>query len=200
MKKGFTVIEVIVTFVILSILIFFAIYSFRYSVSNVRRAIYYLPKKSIAYSILDRAISGIYFYEIEKKRRIFVEYFQGTQDRLKFITVSPPYVDHISLMQIKYQNNKLILKYEILYQKKSNYNNPKFGNNTKEITLFNQISKLSFSYILRDGSTKTNMSDQIPQGIILKFTRQGKRYHYIFIPMSNFNDNKANIYNENYQI
>jgi len=200
MKKGFTVIEVIVTFVILSILIFFAIYSFRYSIDNVVRASYYLPKTTITFSTLDRVLGGIYYYGIEKKPKEFVEYFDADQTYINFITTAPLYNDRITLAKIEYKDKKLIYSQEPLYHKQTNIEAPKLTKDAKKIIFFDQVSYLEINYILKNGDVVSKVFDEIPKGIVFNLIVKGKKYHFIFAPLSNFLQNKINVYHEKYQI
>ena len=200
MRKAFTIIEVIITFIILSILIFFAIYSFRFSIKNIKNAAYYLPQNAIAFSALDRILGGIFYFVIEKKPKEFVFYFKGDDKQIEFITTSPLFTEELTLVKLQFNGSKLLYTGEKLYHKKSDIQKPKLTKKATTSTLIDQVQTLNISYISSQGETLSHMQDQIPKGIVIKFTSKGKNYHLIFAPSSDFLYNKVRVYHEKYPI
>lgn len=202
MRKGFTVIEVIVTFVILSILIFFAIYSFRYSIANIQRATYYLPQKAAAFDMLDRTIGGIYYYAVEKneekEKENFENYFRANATQMVFITVAPPYTEEISIAKLALEKKRLILSYAPLYQNEVDFLKPKLPQTTTKVILFEQVEAFDLSYILPNKEHISQTSGTIPTGVIMHITIRGEKYHMIFSISSNYNGSKAREYHEKY--
>ena len=198
MRRAFTVIEVIVTFAIVSILIFFAIYSFRYSVANVKKASYYLPKTTIAYATLDHLLSGIYYYVIEPGKKDFVDFFNGTSSDMTFVTVSPFFSNTPAIGKLSYANNQINYTESRLYSKKNDYANPEISKNANSIILFHSVSSCHISYILQNGTNTETVHNKIPVGIILKFTQNRQKFHFIFSIQSNFKVNKVFLKNEKY--
>jgi len=192
MRQAFTIIEVIVTFVIMSMLIFFAIYSFRYSISNIRHAVYYLPKKTITYSLLDKTFSGIYYHVVEKNPKEFVDFFYGDSTKMIFITSSPFFSKQLSFSSLSYKDKKIIYTEDKLYTKYMNFTEPKMTSQAKEIVLFENISLCTFTYIMDNGDINKSVSEVIPIGIDIN------KYHLIFSIGSDYKNNKVYMYNEKY--
>lgn len=198
MRRAFTVIEVIVTFAIVTILIFFAIYSFRYSVANVKKATYYMPKTTIAYTTLDNIISGIYYYVIELHKKEFVDFFNGAPQSMTFITVSSFFQDMPSVGRLVCSDKKITYTESPLYEKHNNYADPLISEVSNTMTLFEAVSSCHIAYILSSGSTVESVKNQIPEGVVIKFKQNDNDYEFVFSIQSNFKHNKVFLKNEKY--
>jgi len=187
MRRAFTVIEIIVTFVIVTILISFAIYSFKYSISNLKKAVYYMPNSILAYTTMDRIISGIYYYVVEQKKKYFVDFFDGHPQKVMFVTAAPFWSKQLSVGKFICKDDKLIYEEYLLYGKQSDYQHPEnFPEDVNQVILYRRLSDCNFEYITNHGQTVKALKNEIPGAIRLKWGHNNRQFQYLFSIDSNY--------------
>jgi len=150
MKKGFTLVEVLVSIILLTLLLSTAMFSFRFFINTVDKLTPSLPKDTMSYTYLNNSLSGIYFYPINtiidfKKTKIY--FFKHTSTSCTYITTTPVYYDTISVAKIEYKNHKLYYYESKLYTKEQDFKNPKILEDSFSFVLKKDVKDFSIKYV-----------------------------------------------------
>jgi len=178
MKKAFTLVEVLITVLLLTLLMATAMFSFRFFIKRVDSLDISLPRDAMSYEYLNHSIYGIYFYpvkEVQNYKKIDLYFFKHTKDSFTYITTTPIYYDKIAVAQVKYEDNKLYYYESKLYTKEQDYKNPRILNNSYKKLLKKNIEKFEIHYSFYE-------KIKIPKNIELQFTTSNK---WIFAIYSN---------------
>ena len=142
MRKGFTLVEVLVSVLLMTLLMSSAMFSFKFLLNQLDKIDISIPQKAISYEYLNHSISGMYFYPIQDRKKYF---FKNTYDSITFITTTPIFYSHISIAKLVLINKDLIYSESPLYTKKQDYKNPKILNNSFSIVIKKDIKKFNIS-------------------------------------------------------
>ncbi len=195
-KKGFTLVEMLISIVIFSFIIALATYSFRFYASMVRKIIMPYPQTAVNFSYLNDAIDSIFYFVGQRKnpdivdREDFFIYFYGKDKEVKFISSKPVYFkDNIAICRLYVDNNKnLTLEESPVYSPYNNYKNPTLiSQKKKTIILLKNVSNIQLFYII-DGKKKTSLNEKIPSSIEMHITTDNKKMTLYFKIQSNFNN------------
>ncbi len=165
MRKGFTLVEVLITILLLTLLISTAMFSFKFFLKRLDRIDISLPIDAINYEYINRSINGIYFYPIQSIKnfkKVEKYFFQTTQNSFTYITTTPIYYDKISVAKIEYKDNKLYYYESKLFTKNQNYQNPKILENPYTKVIKKEIDSFKIDYVLYKDT-------KVPKSIKLKF-------------------------------
>jgi len=164
MKKAFTLVEVLITIVLLTLLLSTAMFAFKFFIKRLDTMSLSLPKDAMAYEYLNHSIEGLYFYPINIKKNfktVNQYFFQTTDNSLTYITTTPIYYKTISVAKIQYDNHKLYYYESELYHKNQDYKNPKILKNSYSQILKKEIENFKINYILYQ--TKEIVEQNIPK-------------------------------------
>ena len=184
-KTAFTLVEVLITILLLSLLMTTAMFSFRFLIKNLNTLQLSLPKKAMDYEYLDKSIQGLYFYIIENKKFEKKEktyFFKHDTSSFTYITTSPIYNKSISIATIKYKENALFYSESKLFTQNKNYLLPKNKPYDFQKKFYKDISNVEINYIFQK---KTN----IPKLIQISFLdKNQKKQTWIFSIFSDFKE------------
>ncbi len=190
-NKGFTLIELLVSVLILSFILAIATFSLEFFTSQLPRIINIYPDKVLAFYRMETAINSAFYYVKEDRDNlsgnlIFSYYFDGENHEIRFITSSSAiYSGTISVVEIKIDGGKLVMKESPVYSKDINYKDPQ-PKQFKTIILSKNVKNISLKYYL-DGKEFDTLKDKMPELIKMILTfRDNKIYDYSFKIKSNF--------------
>lgn len=195
MKKGFTLIELIIATLIFSFIIALAAYSFGYYTGFIKKLILPYPQKAINFSRLNDVLESTFYFVAEQKNIFgethFFTYFKGTRNTITFISAEPLGKYNLALCKIYTDNGTLFIKESPIYYKYVNYKNPSFTKKSEEIfPLFKNVKKLSISYYIGKENFYS-IKDKIPDLIKLTLIDSSDNRTTVYIKiMSDFRKKK----------
>ena len=177
MKKAFTLVEMLVAIILITLLIGVAIFSFRMQLLTIVKVKTDSIESVLKYNQIKSALESIKYYVVQEYDMLhrpiekFDYFFHGDEQSMLFITNNPIYFDHISLVELSCVKNKLLYKEELLYGK-MDYLQPNFTKNGyKTFTLFNKLEECEFYYVDDKGKLVRKLTAKIPAEIYLKLQK-----------------------------
>jgi len=181
-RVAFTLVEVLITILLLTMLIATAMFSFKFFIGNLDRIKLSIPKKAIYYEYLNHSISGIYFYPIDNKNQGSLKkyFFKKGTNYFSYITTTPIYEDGISIAKVEYKDNYLIYYETKLYTKEQDYKKP---------MILKDSFHINFRFKIKIDECKINFifyqDVNIPKSISLIFRNKDKEEEWVFKILSN---------------
>ena len=192
MKNAFSLVEVLIAMVIVSMLTATGMFAYKLALSEVKRQKTIKYSEAIHFRELENLFNGTYFYVIEKKDLFITDSFQynylfkKSKLTIEFVSEAPIYSNHLSLIRLTIDKDRLLYQEKAIYNG-GDYKHPTIDKHVKRYTLFNNIEKAEFSYEEPIDLPKDNhFTTTIPKIVILKFRRDNKEYKYIFDIKYNF--------------
>jgi prepilin-type N-terminal cleavage/methylation domain-containing protein len=170
LRKAFSLIELLIATMLLTLLLGIALFSFRYILSTFKKIETGGFKKVIVFHQLETAIASMKYYFIKDSDILnssaikLHAYFEGNENSMKFISTNPNMFDSTSLIEIVCKNKQLHYKEEPLFYA-MNYLNPTFTKNAKEKILMRNIDICRFDF-------KFDRGKELPSVVILKVGKQ----------------------------
>ena len=191
-KSGFSLIEVLVAMVIVSLITTTGMFAFKLAVNQIDRQSSLTFNEAMQFTQLKNLFNGTYFYVKEKKELINMieiksyEYvFDKDEKEITFISDAPIYSKHLSLINLKIVEDKLIYKEEAVYSKNQDYKKPVFMEETVEHELLRGMTNAKFSYEKPNDLPK-GIDSKIPKLVTLHFRKNKTDFSYIFDIKYNF--------------
>ena len=171
MKKSFTLIEVLVAMLLLSVLISTSFFAYKSLMNTFYKIKTSKIKTSLNYYRLYTAVSNLYYYTVYNydsldKKYKFRIFFKGNENSMTFITKSPLFSNSISVVSIFCSNNNLKYREKRLYEE--DYLKPSIDEKDKIISLFPYKNSCKIKY-------KFEQNDETIPRIVL-FEIDDKKY------------------------
>jgi len=191
MKKAFTLVEMLVAIILLSLLIGIAVFSFKMQLISIHKTKKTGLTKIIEYTQLKSVLESIKFYVVDdfdvvnrpmKSPHLF---FQGNEKSMLFITTNPIFTQKDALVKLQCQNGSLLYKEEPLFFK-MNYLQPDFTDAFRTKIFYKNAQECSFSYKKND-LQKTNIVNSIPDAIEIKIKGKSVNSHIYSLVKSDEN-------------
>jgi len=190
-KKGFTLLELLVSVAIFSIAIALVSYSFKYSLNIIKFINFSYAEDLQAFSKLRDSIDSLYFYMRQKEKNIvssddaFHFFFKGNEKEFMFVSAKPVIYKNrdLVLSKLTLEKNALFIEEYPIYDKDMDYKNPSFDwVQPKKLKILDNIKSIEISYI-RDGQEKPIINDDIPEVIKLsvEYEKKEKEVYYFKI-------------------
>jgi len=184
--RGFTLIEMLISIVLLSLIIATMMFGFKQGISELQKSRSITPQKAIEFGQLRSLIKGMFPYAVEvqegfedKKLQI---YLKAQEYSLEFISQSPIYYDEIVIAKLECLEEALVYYEKPLYG--GNYLAPKLEAKDKKKIFFKPLETCQFSY--QWGGVGNN-----PTLITLSLKSAHKApMEYRFMPMVDFNNTR----------
>ena len=185
MKKSFSLVEVLITIMILSLLISTSMFSIKYFIKSLDSFSMSLPYDAINYEKLSKSLKGTYYYVVFKKNELGIKkaknFYHAKSNSLLFITSNPMHYKSISVAKLYVKNNNLIYEESELFIKEQNYLKPKILNKNKfSKTIRKNVKNILITYLYKD-------TNNIPYLVLVKINNKEEM---IFEIMSNFINHK----------
>lgn len=154
-RPAFTIIEVLVAVVIVSMLIVMGLYSFRFAVVEAKKNRSLIPQQAIDFHLLKSMINSTFFYVLEDEGRTPEEskmfyFFKGSAERVTFVTASPLFGKSLSIVTLFMQDGGLVYRESPMYDQAQDFKNPRILSNAPSYTILQDIEALHFSYTAKD--------------------------------------------------
>ncbi len=192
-RSGFSLVEVLVAMVIVTLITTTGMFSFKLAMDQVDRQSTLTFDEPMRFSQLMNLFNATYFYVLEKRDEFFPERFEYNylfergDKEITFVSDAPIYSNKLSLVNLKIEDERLIYKETPVYDSKQNYKEPVFAEEVDEYTVLNSIKNAKFTYEEAIDLPK-DLKSKIPKLVILEFEKNDIPYKYIF-------DIKYNYYN-----
>lgn len=198
-RSAFSLIEMLVAVVLLTLLLGVAMFSFRHLL-----IIFHQMKSSgidntIAYHTLRSSMESMKHYVVEEYDRLnqptknLYFYFLGDEHRMRFITNSANFSDSTSLVEITCIENSLIYKEEKLYGP-IDFRRPDFSSKYHEKRVYEDLEYCQFNYYTTATPYRpqTQLFSEVPKFVELKMQQANKNLD-IFIAIKSDNNLSAKI-------
>ena len=173
MKKGFSLVEMLVSLIIISMLIGVGILVYRQQLIIIKKLKRNGIEKLLKYNQLRGVIASTFSYVITDYDRFgnivdnYHIFFKGNRDYLTFITKSPLFYNGVSVVEMECKDNSLIYRESKLYSQFSNYLKPAISQDFYQKIFFTDLDECYFEYYF--GYNKVSeLYNKLPQAIHLK--------------------------------
>lgn len=199
MKKAFTLVELLVAVVLLTLLIGTALFSYRQVLLNITKA-----KKSTFNEVLKvhqirTSIESMQYYVVDsynhfnqpmKKLHYF---FNGDAHTFQYISLNPTLSTIPSLSLFECTANSLLYREEPLYGR-VNLNQPEFLEDSPSVVYWKDIQSCKFEYLFKS-KVVTHLENTLPLAIKIDFVDDREQEHTIYTTIkSDYNLSKSEIY------
>ncbi len=191
MRKGFTLIEMLVSIIIFSFIIALAAYSFRFYADMTKKIIMPYPQQAVNFSNLGDAVRSMFYFVSEDSdelgKKSFCIYFYGDAESMSFITAKPIRISgNIAVCKLYLDNGTLMLDESPVYSKYNNYKEPSLiAEDEKKIALMKNVSDLQLTYFENQKKTQA-LKEKIPQLVEIQLKQNGKQRTFYFKIKSDF--------------
>lgn len=199
MKKAFTLVELLVAVLLLTLLMGTALFSYRQVLLNITKAQKTTFNEILKIHQIRTSIESMQPYVIDeynhfnqpmKKLHIL---FNANVQGLKYVSLNSSFSTIPSLSELRCVEDKIIFKEEPLYQH-LNLNQPVFSQEHKEIIYWEEIYDCKFSYVLGENKVEV-VNNEFPSFVELTFLDNDAKLHTIAISVkSDFNITASEIY------
>ncbi len=200
MKKAFTLVELLVAVLLLTLLMGTALFSYRQVLINITKTQQKTFNDILKVHQIRTSIESMQPYVVDeynnfnqpmKKLHIF---FNGDRDGLTYISLNPTFSTIPSLSKLKCIDNKLIYKEEPLYTGSLNLNQPEFSKNYTKKIYWKEINDCRFSYILQENRVEM-IKNQLPSLVEFSFVDKDEKLHTMDISIkSDYNITASEVY------
>lgn len=182
-KNGFSLIEMLVAVILVSLLIGVAIFSFKYQLIAISKSKKIGFSKVLNYKQLKSSIESIKYYVVDDYDTLNLpmkklhHYFNGSKNRINFITTSGLFSIKTVVAELMCREGKLFYKEEELYNR-IDFLKPKVLEDSQKKIFYSNLDKCYFSYIYNEKEID-QINDKIP-GMIkihLSFNEDEKEYY-----------------------
>jgi len=175
-KNAFSLVEMLVAVILLTLLIGVAIFALKYQLISIHKTQKVGIKKLIIYNQIRASLQSIKYYIIDDYDMLgypmkqLHPFFTANASELTYITTNPLFSKDVAVAQMRCQNDKLLYKEEKLYGN-IDFLRPKLLQNSREKVFYNNLDGCSFSYIFKNQSYE-NLDNKIPSSIIINLSKQ----------------------------
>ncbi len=199
MKKAFTLVELLVAVVLLTLLIGTALFSYRQVLLNITKAQTNAFNEILKIHQMHTSIESMQHYVVDKynnfnqpMKKLHV-FFVGDENAFKYITLNPTFSTIPSLSSFECKDNSLIYKEEPLY-KRIDVNRPLFLDDTPSIVYWKDIESCKFEYSLHK-KTLNSLRDVLPTMVKIEFKESNQKEHLYFTTIkSDYNISYGDMY------
>jgi prepilin-type N-terminal cleavage/methylation domain-containing protein len=174
-RRAFSLIEMLVAVILLTLLLGVALFSFRHLFITFRHVEKGAIDKTIIYNQIRSSIESMKYYVVDdydalkRPMKNLHFFFKGEVDSMIYITTNANFSETTSLAKLSCVDDRLVYIEEKLYANQ-NYLQPDFSDSAEEITLYDNLSHCSFLYykFLDTYSSNSALKDFIPKYVELK--------------------------------
>ncbi|MEA2048287.1 MAG: prepilin-type N-terminal cleavage/methylation domain-containing protein [Campylobacterota bacterium] len=199
MKKAFTLVELLVAVLLLTLLIGTALFSYRQVLLNITKAQTSTFNEVLKVHQIRTSIESMQHYVVDEYNQFnqpmkkLHTFFLGNPHYFKYISLNPTLSTIPSLSAFECKNNTLVYREEPLY-KRIDVNRPKFLEDTPFIVYWEDIQSCQFEYILYE-KVLSDLKNKIPTAIKIDFIDRNEKKHTFFTHIqSDYNITSAEMY------
>lgn len=194
-RGGFTLLEMLVSIILMTLLLAVALVSYRYLLLHFKRTQHLFPEKTVRFQQLRTAIQSMRHYvvypeQVRPEERVAGhDFFEADAAGLRFVTEHPVIGDTLSLAAFKCTGSTLDYYEQALYEGGMDYRQPKMPQSVLPLVIFKDVSKCAFSYLPETG---------VPREVWLDITLDRQPYRFVFRVQSDFDyaRNLTDVYND----
>ena len=190
-KKAFSLVEMLVAVILISLLIGVAIFAFKYQLMAIAKTKKVGINKVLKYNQLKTSIESIRYYVVDdydtlnQPMKNLHLYFDATKDSLNYITNSPFFYNETSVVHLQCIDNSLKYTEEKLYDK-IDFLRPSVLQDSKSVDIYDDLQSCKFSFF-KNSQIVDSIKDEIPTKIVFQFQKNDEIQKYIFSIKSDFN-------------
>jgi len=198
-RSAFSLVEMLVVILILSLLIGTAIYALKFQMMSFEKQKEKSFNRVLSTNQLRTSIESIKYYVVDQydmfgnPMQDFKLYFKGTEDSIDYITENPFLHDAVSVVSLRCKENQLIYTEEPLY-KRINYLQPKVLDRSPQITLFDNLDVCQFRYINQNKQLFDSFIHAIPQKIHISLEERQEPFDLYIQVHSDYNRSLGEVY------
>jgi len=193
-NAGYTVVELIVSLVILGVVISLGATSFKLFTDRLEKKHRISPVYAVHFSWLLSSINSLLFYSVESKeddklKEEFYFYFEGTGKTVSYISKAAitKTRQFPVIHTLEFLNGQIVLFETDLYSNNQNYLDPAKGNeDSKMVVLFDEVKDLNLTYKINNQFVQS-LTRRIPESIRMEIEfKNSLKTIYDFNIKSNF--------------
>lgn len=190
-KKAFSLVEMLVAVVILTLLIGVAIFSFKHQLIAISKTKKIAIDKAITFKQLKSSLESMTYYVVNvydtlnQPMKDLNYYFKGTKKEVMYITQSPLFSTEDSVVQLKCDDEKLLYKEEKLYGR-IDFLRPSLLEDSRELIMYNDLSKCEIQYYINN-EKKDNLQNILPDAVEVKIELNNES-NDIYVKVKNDNN------------
>lgn len=179
MKKAFTLVELLVAVVLLTLLIGTALFAYRQALVNIKKSQNSTFNETLKLHQLRTSIESMPHYVVDNYNQFHAPmkelhpFFNGKATSLTYITKNPTYFKMTTLTKISCEDNTLTYFEEPLYRG-ININSPKFTKEVYSKIYWKEIAECQIRYYLL-GEERERLNDILPTAIEISFIDKKER-------------------------
>jgi len=190
-KNAFTLVEMLVAVILITLLIGVAIFAFRYQLIAIKKSQKVGLTYVLSYNQLRTSLQSMKCYVVDdydmlnqpmKQLHIF---FEGKPTELTYITESSVLSKEVSLVKVSCRDSELLYTEEKLYDK-IDYLRPKLSKNAPEVVLYKNVNDCSFNYHVKNLNFDT-LEGKMPTAITINLNIKDKNQEIYVNVKSDYN-------------
>ncbi len=195
LKNAFSLVEMLVAIVLISLLIGVAMFSFRLQLITVKKTKEVGINAVLHFNQLRASISSMKYYVVDDYDTLGFAmkslhfYFEGTAKEMNYITTNPLFSNDVAVVKLTCKEDKLVYKEEPLYAK-VDFLQPQVLQESREEVLFKDLSLCNFNYIYNK-QKKRELYNDLPSVVIINVSTKEKKKNFYINIKSDYNISKG---------
>lgn len=199
MRKAFTLVELLVAVVLLTLLIGTALFSYRQVLLNITKAEKSTFNEVLKIHQIRTSIESMQYYVVDNYNQFnqpmkqLHHFFNGNDYSFSYISLNPNFSTIPSLSQFECKENQLIYTEEPLYGR-VNLNRPEFLEERQSVVYWDDLLSCKFSFFLLQKRLE-RLDNELPSAIQIDLMGSNEKEQHIFITIkSDYNISDAEIH------
>ncbi len=201
-KSAFSLVEMLVALVLVTLLIGVAIFSFKYQLMAIHKIKKVGVSAVIKYAQLRSSLESVKHYVVDdydmlnQPMKNLHYYFKGTKKEINYITENPLFSNDIAVVRLKCEEDTLLYKEEKLYGN-IDFLRPQLLEESRAMILYKNLDMCEFRYFI-DKREYQEVLDIVPNAVSIKMNyKENTQEMYINIHSDN-NRSKYYVYDAVY--
>jgi len=195
-RRGFSLIEMLVATVLITLLVGVALFSFRLQLITLAKTNKEQLKEVLRYTHLRQTIESMKFYVLQEYDMLnqpiksFHYYFDGDEKSIQFITTNPIFSNEPAVVRLLCEDDTLTYQEEPLY-KRIDFLRPTLLEDSQKQVLYSDLKECRFGYKTQGGKFIEVLQGKIPKYVTITLVDNYKHNNF-FIAIKS--DNNSTLY------